>query len=352
MALKWCRSFPSFIFGFSIFVLPSTDAQTPMAVAEKAFPSTVMIVMEDSNGQPNTIGSGFVVGDGYVASNFHVVEGASRGFVKRIGDKMKYESDGVAALDQFSDLVVLKVRGLNAPKLGVADSDQLSVGQQVFAVGNPQGLEGTFSQGIVSSIRETDGGKLLQITAPISPGSSGGPILNDAAQVVGVTVATYRGGQNLNFAIPASRLATLLSKDLKVRSLSESSRRTSTNSILASLSGRITEGIVVRKFDWPTTVWTTFRFSVLNQLRQPVRNPQFLVIFFDDEQKPTNFKLVSIKKTLPGGLATWIDYQSADVDTAAICNIEWRKKTYGNDRGSGSVEVRILGFELVDEPGY
>ncbi len=85
-----------------------------MAVAEKAFPSTVMIVMEDSNGQPNTIGSGFVVGDGYVASNFHVVEGASRGFVKRIGDTMKYEIDGVAALDQFSDLVVLKVRGLNA----------------------------------------------------------------------------------------------------------------------------------------------------------------------------------------------------------------------------------------------
>ena len=69
--------------------------------------------------------------------------------------------------------------------------------------GNPQGLEGTFSQGIVSSIRVLGADKILQITAPISPGSSGGPVLNEKGQVIGVSVATFRGGQNLNFAIPS-----------------------------------------------------------------------------------------------------------------------------------------------------
>ncbi len=92
------------------------------------------------------------------------------------------------------------------------DSKNLAIGEEVFAVGNPQGLEGTFSQGIVGSIRDLAGGSLVQITAPISPGSSGGPVLNGKAELVGVTFATYKGGQNLNFAIPSQYLKDLLAK--------------------------------------------------------------------------------------------------------------------------------------------
>jgi S1-C subfamily serine protease len=82
----------------------------------------------------------------------------------------------------------------------------------VFVVGNPRGLEGTFSQGMVSSIRGLDSGTLLQITAPISAGSSGGPVLDVLGNVIGVAVATIREGQNLNFAVPTNYLAALVDR--------------------------------------------------------------------------------------------------------------------------------------------
>jgi S1-C subfamily serine protease len=99
--------------------------------------------------------------------------------------------DSVYALAQ-SPLVVLKISGGCSQALALGNSDAVQVGDSVYAVGNPQGLEGTFSQGIISSVRELGSKKLLQITAPISPGSSGGPVLNEKGEVIGVSVATFR----------------------------------------------------------------------------------------------------------------------------------------------------------------
>jgi S1-C subfamily serine protease len=94
--------------------------------------------------------------------------------------------------------------------LELGDSGNLKIGQPVFVVGNPQGLEGTFSNGLVSSIRRFGDDYLVQMTAPISLGSSGGPVLNDEGKVVGVSVGMLQHGQNLNFAIPSEYLANLL----------------------------------------------------------------------------------------------------------------------------------------------
>lgn len=181
----------------------SANAQTAQEIAKKAFGSTVLLVMEDANGQPLSLGSGFIVRDGQIASNRHVIEGAARGYAKQVGQKTKHDIEGIVAVDPERDLVVLKISGAGAIALTLGSSDAVQVGESVYAVGNPQGLEGTFSQGIVSSIREVGTDKLLQITAPISPGSSGGPVLNSKGEVIGVSVATFRGGQNLNFAIPS-----------------------------------------------------------------------------------------------------------------------------------------------------
>lgn len=185
----------------------SARALTAQEVAKKTFKSTVLLVMEDVNGQPLSLGSGFFVGDGEIASNLHVVEGAVRGYAKLVGQKTKYDIEGVAAVDLRRDLVILKVSA-RLPMLRLGNSDAVQVGEPVYVVGNPQGLEGTFSQGIVSSVREVATEKLLQITAPISPGSSGGPVLNGKGEVIGVSVATFKGGQNLNFAIPSNYLKT------------------------------------------------------------------------------------------------------------------------------------------------
>ena len=190
----------------------SADGQTAQEVAKKAFGSTVLPVMEDANGQPLSLGSGFFVRDGEVASNLHVVEGAARGYAKLVGQKTKYDIEGITTIDPQRDLVVIKISASGSPTLALGSSDAVQVGESIYAVGNPQGLEGTFSQGIVSSIREVGTDKLLQITAPISPGSSGGPVLNGKGEVIGISVATFRGGQNLNFAIPSDYLTTLLGK--------------------------------------------------------------------------------------------------------------------------------------------
>lgn len=163
-----------------VFVFVGTNlanAQTAQEIAKQAFGSTVLLVMEDANGQSLSLGSGFFVRDGEIASNLHVVEGAVRGYAKLVGQKTKYDLEGITAVDPERDLVVLKIVSTSSPVLPFGNSDAVQVGEFVYAVGNPQGLEGTFSQGIVSSIREVGTDKLLQITAPISPGSRGGTLL-------------------------------------------------------------------------------------------------------------------------------------------------------------------------------
>lgn len=151
--------------------------KTAREIAYNSFPSVVMLVMEDSNGQPLSLGSGFFVREGIVATNLHVIEGASKGYAKIVGKKAKYDISSVMGIDTKRDLVLLAIRDAKAPSLSLGDSHQVAVGDEIYAIGNPQGLEGTFSQGIIGSIREVGPDKILQITAPISPGSSGGPVL-------------------------------------------------------------------------------------------------------------------------------------------------------------------------------
>lgn len=119
-------------------------ADTPRDIAKRVSPSVVLLVMEDTNGQPLGMGSGFVVCDGIVATNMHVIEGAARGYAKLVDDKTKHDIRGIVASDAARDLVLLSVDGLKADALGVGDSKAVAVGDAVYAVGNPRGLEGTF----------------------------------------------------------------------------------------------------------------------------------------------------------------------------------------------------------------
>ena len=159
--------------------ITTAHAQSPQQIAKKALTSTVLLVMEDANGQPLSLGSGFFIRSGQVATNLHVVKGASRGYAKLVSQKTKYDIEGITAVDVERDLVILKISVPGAKAISLGDSGTVQVGAPIYAVGNPRGLEGTFSQGIISSIRKVGTDKILQLTAPISPGSSGGPVLND-----------------------------------------------------------------------------------------------------------------------------------------------------------------------------
>ena len=249
--------------------ITAANAQGPQQIAKKALVSTVLLVMEDANGQPLSLGSGFFIRNGQVATNLHVVKGASRGYAKLVGQKTKYDIEGITAVDAKRDLVILKISVPGAQVISLGDSDTVQVGAPIYAVGNPRGLEGTFSQGIISSIRKVGTDKILQLTAPISPGSSGGPVLNHKGQVIGVSVATFRGGQNLNFAIPSNYLKKLMEQIGPAKPLSKAKPAGSKRSILDDLGDRSAEGVTGAKLTWKYQLISYgYTFSLRNHLRK------------------------------------------------------------------------------------
>lgn len=209
---KACSRFVPAIAAFLSLVLlvAKTDAQTPRQVAQTAFRSVVLITMEDVSGKRIALASGFFVRKDVVATSLHVIKNATKGDVQLIGQTTRYPVVGVVAIDRERDLVLLRVSGTNAPFLPLGNTANVGVGDEIYVVGNPQGLEGTFSQGLISGIRRIDSGTLFQITAPISEGSSGGPVLDKQGRVIGVAFATLKTGQNLNFVVPAAYLLPLL----------------------------------------------------------------------------------------------------------------------------------------------
>ena len=182
------------------------------AIAKAANGAVVSIVMSDKDGDPIAQGSGFLVSrDGLIVTNYHVIAQGTSAVIKLPGGAF-FVVDGVLAFDKARDVAVIKAHGEDFRTVTLGNSDRVEVGQEVVAIGNPLSLESTVSNGIISGIRTDEdlGGKFLQITTPISPGSSGGPLFNMAGQVVGITTLYLKGGENLNFAIPINDAKHLL----------------------------------------------------------------------------------------------------------------------------------------------
>ncbi len=184
------------------------------AISREADGSIVSIVMSDKDGHPLAQGSGFLVSkNGHIVTNYHVIKNGASAVIK-LPNGAFFAVDGVLASDKARDVAIIKAHGNDFRTLTLGDSNRLQVGEEVVAIGNPLSLESTVSNGIVSAIRtvEDEGGKFVQITAPISPGSSGGPLFNMAGEVVGITTSHLIGGQNLNFAIPINDVKLMLSR--------------------------------------------------------------------------------------------------------------------------------------------
>jgi S1-C subfamily serine protease len=166
----------------------------------------------DRFGQPIGQGSGFIVtDDGIIITNFHVMEDAYSAQINFSG--VIFEGVRlIAGLPEF-DLALVKIDALGLPGLSFGDSDVVKDGESIVAIGNPLGLERTVSNGIISAVRVLENITMLQITAPVSLGSSGGPILNEYGQVIGVTtLATSWGAQNVNFAVPIKYIQSVIAR--------------------------------------------------------------------------------------------------------------------------------------------
>lgn len=207
---------PHLLTGFAIALgcAPAAHALTAEQVFAKVSPSVWRVSTYDVDNLPLGQGSAVVVGPEAAVTNCHVLAKARRVALRREKESLE------AKLDQWDpqrDLCQLKVPGLRAPAVAVADSNQVVVGQSAYAIGNPQGLDLTMSAGLVSSLRRNAAGELflIQTSAAISRGSSGGGLFNDEGALVGLTTLAHALGQNLNFAIPANWVRELPARHAK-----------------------------------------------------------------------------------------------------------------------------------------
>jgi serine protease Do len=162
---------------------------------------------------PGGLGSGFMLNeDGFLMTNFHVIEGETQISVEvyhqRKGqlERKSYKQVRIVAMNKFEDLALLRIEDKDAPKFKyvmLGSADALAVGEEVFAIGSPLGLERTVTEGILSTkTRQMQGELYLQTTAQINPGNSGGPLFNMSGEVIGITNMKITFGEGLGFAIP------------------------------------------------------------------------------------------------------------------------------------------------------
>ncbi|MBL7766381.1 MAG: trypsin-like peptidase domain-containing protein [Chitinophagaceae bacterium] len=188
----------------SIGIFKTSYTQNAAQIYTKIVNSTVTVETEDA------LGSGFFVDENLIVTNYHVIEGSDKAFCYSNNSYSKYTIEGYVAVDIENDLILLKVIDLNRNPIRFATVNP-TPGQSIYVLGSPKGLPATISDGIISGLRDFGGRKLIQITAPISHGSSGGPVLNSNGELIGVSVGQFSEGQNLNFAIPKSNIELLLS---------------------------------------------------------------------------------------------------------------------------------------------
>lgn len=212
------------IFVYSVAQAPDAKAQSDWVekVSNQSLPSVVTIIAYNGKGEQLGLGSGFIIAeDGLLVTNYHVIKEAYTAEVRNrvIG---KYSVYGVLAANRQMDYAVLKIRARNLPTIEMGDSSKTRLGEGIVAIGNPKGLDGTISTGVISQFRNDGRFSMLQISAPIYPGNSGGPLLNKHGEVIGLVSARLGDNATLGFALPINYVhRALQSNDNKIYSLSQ-----------------------------------------------------------------------------------------------------------------------------------
>lgn len=223
-----------------LFIAHNAYAKTASQVFEAVSSSIVIILALDANGDTKGLGSGVVLSEGVVATNYHVIQEAKK--VKVVHQGNEYP----ATLEQYDwdkDVCTLSVSGFKAPAVVIGDTNNLKIGAQVYAIGAPQGFDLSLTEGIVSSLRKVEGGHYIQTTAAISPGSSGGGLFDEQGHLLGLTSFYITESQNLNFAVPIEWI-----EDLPKRNIPEAKK---TEASLYWINKAL---LLEKNEDWPALV--------------------------------------------------------------------------------------------------
>jgi tetratricopeptide (TPR) repeat protein len=202
----------STVFVIAIFltgVVPATAQDLLPELVRRIKPSAVAIETFDARNEKLSRGSGFFIESDRIVTNRHVIEGAYRAEIHSSTGTV-YPVKGVLAVDAEGDIAILKIDSSTNVRPLPLDKTSPQEGESVVVIGNPLGLEGSVTNGIVSAVRDIPTfGRIIQITAPISSGSSGSPVVNMQGQVIGIATLQITGGQSVNFAIPSERISQL-----------------------------------------------------------------------------------------------------------------------------------------------
>lgn len=189
----------------------SQARQGTAVIARKA--SGAVVLIKGTGPEGETFGTGFLISsDGQIVTALHVVADLTTASV-RLASGDTYDRITVLAYDERKDMAILKIPGFDLPHLDLGNSNQVAPGDLAVVIGNPQGLNGSVTAGIISAIRDSPGGgefKVIQTDAAVNSGNSGGPLLNAQGQVVGVVTSKLRESENLNFAVPINYIRGLL----------------------------------------------------------------------------------------------------------------------------------------------
>jgi hypothetical protein len=195
------------------------DVDIP-GIVRQAKPAVVQIVALDDQNKTLKTGTGFFISaDGNLLTNYHVISDA-RSILAKTPSGAVYSLKKIVAFSPKVDVALLSFYATDVPYLNLGSATDAVEGQRVLVIGNPEGFEGTVSDGIISAFRENR--SLIQITAPVSHGSSGSPVLNESGQVLGIATLVAQEGQNLNFAISAEAIrGAVLSATMEDRTSGE-----------------------------------------------------------------------------------------------------------------------------------
>ena len=307
-------------------------------IARENLPSVVTLIALDDRDQPLALGSGFfITRDGVIVTNAHVVGGAAKVLVRWRGQS------GIAIkILNFArkyDLVTIQTTFTSTPAVLLADSDTAAVGQDIIVLGSPQGLEGTVSTGIIGGLRILAGVRYLQITAPISPGSSGGPVFNSQGRVIGISTATSSKGQNLNFALPANLLRDVPPATIAFTAATPAQFDLRDGDRLKDLVffNNIIEEFGV--FAEGSTL-AALTASLQNRTSDTISDVRVLVVVKSPRGEVLDFHLRDFKGTvIPPGLAKQV--------SIPIATRGFRMWGSGIDYDRGTYEIRLLDYKIV-----
>lgn len=306
-------------------------AQDVSSIYRNSRGSIVLIVSYDNSGTPVAMGTGFYFKKNLLATNHHVVDGASSFLVKNIGTGQQFKASQIRSYSEMLDIALIEVAETAQP-LEISQNNKQNIGEKVVVIGNPRGLEGSVSTGIISGIRPISDFDVYQLTAPISPGSSGGPVFNIDGEVLGIATFTIRESQNLNFAMPASLLDALGEKKMKWEPVKN----------IESVYKKENAGIKLVLFVKNGPEFNE-SISLKNTTQNTIKDLTFLLFYKTMDGEIFNYRVITFDDVLPPGFAKMKTIRSFDQEQ----NFKYCESD-GYDYAKFDIQMKVLSYDIIE----